>query len=222
MAQPEIEVNQITAAPAFDGTNITAVAKLGTNTFTAAQTINVSANYGELELRGFSGARLRMFDTNPGTDPGWQFFASGSTMTLQELTSGGSFAAHSFRVNSGAKLLETDATDIKFDSKALNRANVVTTTINTILTLSHASQYIRVNNVGSRTVTVPTNASVAFPFGTQVEVHRAGTGPVTIVAAGGVTLNVPETLALRKQHSTCTLIKVGLNEWDVVGDMTFA
>jgi hypothetical protein len=68
-------------------------------------------------------------------------------------------------------------------------------------------------------LTVPTNASVAFPVGTIIQIRQAGAGQVTVVASGGVTVNTAETLKLRKQGSTAALVKVDTNAWDLTGDL---
>lgn len=91
-----------------------------------------------------------------------------------------------------------------------------------ILVFTDAGKYIKMNAAGVNTVTVPTNASVAFDIGTQIVIRQSGAGKTAILPAGGVTINTPETLSLRKQHSTATLVKVGTNEWDVVGDLELA
>ena len=39
------------------------------------------------------------------------------------------------------------------------------------------------------TLTIPTNASVAFPVDTQIDVVAYGAGDVSIAGAGGVTIN---------------------------------
>jgi hypothetical protein len=69
------------------------------------------------------------------------------------------------------------------------------------------------------TVTVPANASVAFPVGTQVNVMQQGSGPVTIQAASGVTIQVTPGLRLRTQFSVATLVKIDTNTWVTFGDL---
>lgn len=86
------------------------------------------------------------------------------------------------------------------------------------LVAADADRYLRCTNAGAVTVTVPPNASVAFPVGTEVHVRQAGAGQVTIAGASGVTVNTSETLALRKQHATITLLKVAADEWDLLGE----
>lgn len=87
------------------------------------------------------------------------------------------------------------------------------------LALTDAGDYIRMDNGAANTVTVPPNSSVAFSTGTQVTVRQVGAGQTTIAAGSGVTINTPETLKLRGQHSTATLIKVATDEWDLMGDL---
>ena len=78
-------------------------------------------------------------------------------------------------------------------------------------------------NVGSaNNLTVPTNASVAFPIGTQIDLLQVGSGKTTIVAASGVTVNATPGLAIRAQWGGATLIKRAENTWVLIGDLTTA
>ncbi len=94
-----------------------------------------------------------------------------------------------------------------------------TKTANYTLVLADAQTYVRMNLAGANTLTVPPNASVALPVGTQVIVRQAGAGQTTVAAGAGVTINTARTLKLRAQHSSATLIKVATNEWDLTGDL---
>lgn len=87
------------------------------------------------------------------------------------------------------------------------------------LVLADASKYVRLNNAAAITMTVPPNSSVAFPTGTQIVLRQVGAGQVTVAAGAGVTVNTSQTLKLRAQHSTASLIKVGTDEWDLAGDL---
>jgi hypothetical protein len=74
--------------------------------------------------------------------------------------------------------------------------------------------------VGSaNNLTVPLNATVAFPVGTQIHIVQTGSGQTTVVATGGVTINTATTLKLRAQWSAATLIKRAENTWVLVGDL---
>jgi hypothetical protein len=90
------------------------------------------------------------------------------------------------------------------------------------LGLTDAHALVRVNAESAKTVTVPANGDVAFKVGVTVHIRQVGAGQVTISGGDGVTINTPDTLKLRTQHSMATLIKVGTDEWDLVGDLEAA
>lgn len=70
------------------------------------------------------------------------------------------------------------------------------------------------------TVTIPTNASVAFPVGTQIDVVQGGAGKVTFAGAGGVTLkSVASNKSLSAQEAGGTLIQMSANTWRLVGSL---
>lgn len=89
------------------------------------------------------------------------------------------------------------------------------------LTLLDRGKWMRFTSSTAVTLTVPTNADVAFAIGETVNGIQSGSGKLTIVGASGVTINKPSThtLSLRGQHSAFTLIKVADNTWDLVGDL---
>ncbi len=68
----------------------------------------------------------------------------------------------------------------------LRPANAQTTDYT--LVLADAGKSVDLNAATAKNVTVPPNASVAFPIGALVEVAQAGAGAVTLVAGGGVTI----------------------------------
>lgn len=86
-----------------------------------------------------------------------------------------------------------------------------------------ADQYqvlITRSNASASTLTIPTNASVAFPVGTVITVLNKGAGAVTISGAGGVTvLSAGATAAspVLNQYKSAALIQVAANTWYVVG-----
>ena len=76
------------------------------------------------------------------------------------------------------------------------------------------------SNASASTLTIPTNASVAFPVGTVITVLNKGAGAVTISGSGGVTvLSAGATAASPSlaQYKSCALIQVAANTWYVVG-----
>lgn len=77
-------------------------------------------------------------------------------------------------------------------------------------------------NVGSaNNVTIPTNASVAFPIGSQILIAQYGSGQTTIVPDTGVTLRSSGgKTKIAAQYGLATLIKRGTDEWYLAGDIT--
>ena len=83
-----------------------------------------------------------------------------------------------------------------------------------------AGQLVTLANASAVTLTVPTNASVAFAIGTQITITQAGAGTVTVVGDTGVTVNSADAdLKLRTQWSAATLIKTNTNSWILIGDI---
>lgn len=80
------------------------------------------------------------------------------------------------------------------------------------------------NGATAGTITIPTNATVAFPTGTQITIIQTGAGQLTIQGAGGVTVNSTGATStapkLRAQNSSATCIKTATNTWYVIGDIS--
>ena len=72
---------------------------------------------------------------------------------------------------------------------------------------------------------IPTNANVAFPTGTIINVIQIGAGQTTIKAVTSGTTTLSSTgatataPALRAQYSAASCIKVATDTWYVVGDI---
>jgi hypothetical protein len=79
---------------------------------------------------------------------------------------------------------------------------------------------IEMNVATGNTITVPPNSAVTFTIGSQISISQYGAGQTTIVAGLGVTLRSSGSfLKLAAQYSMATLMKVGTNEWYVVGQL---
>jgi hypothetical protein len=87
------------------------------------------------------------------------------------------------------------------------------------------NELITASNASAQTYSIPTNASVAFPIGCQINIIQIGVGQVTINAVTSGTTSVLSTGAtaaapkLRAQYSVATLIKAGTDLWYVTGDI---
>lgn len=88
------------------------------------------------------------------------------------------------------------------------------------LTTTDKNKIVEITGSSSASVTVPTNASQAFPTGSQVTVIRNGSGTVRIIPASGVTLRYNPGDYLRAQYSSATVIKRDTNEWYIIGDLS--
>jgi hypothetical protein len=112
-------------------------------------------------------------------------------------------------------------------TNTLNNANIATTvsaakTVAYTLALSDANTFIPMNLSAAANLSVPTNSSVAFPIGTQILVQQTGAAAnqVTVVAAGGVTLqSAGSKVKTNTQYSVLTLIKVATDTWVIAGDI---
>ena len=87
------------------------------------------------------------------------------------------------------------------------------------LILTDNKSIIVMSNASANTVTVPTNASVAFPIGSTIAIEQAGAGKTTIAAAGGVTINYLSTLTLSivGQYGVAQLVKTATDTWTLFG-----
>jgi len=89
------------------------------------------------------------------------------------------------------------------------------------LVLTDQNDIVEMNVASANNLTIPLNSSVAFPIGTEIAVLQYGAGQTTIVATVGVTLrSKANALKISGQYAGCTLVKVGTDEWYVIGDLT--
>jgi len=91
--------------------------------------------------------------------------------------------------------------------------------------LSDNSKLIMSSNASAQTLSIPTNATAAFPIGSQINVIQTGAGQVTVSAATPGTTTVMSNAATsaapkcRNQFAALTAIKVGTDFWFVIGDI---
>jgi hypothetical protein len=89
------------------------------------------------------------------------------------------------------------------------------------LVLTDQSKIVEMNVGSANNLTVPLNSSVSFPIGTEIQVLQYGAGQTTIVATSGVTLRSKSgQLKIGDQYTGVTLVKVGTDEWYVIGNLT--
>lgn len=83
------------------------------------------------------------------------------------------------------------------------------------------AEIVTLNNAAGITVTVPTNASVAFPTGSRVTLIQLGAGQVTIAGSSGVTVNSQGAkLKITGQYGAAQLVKTATDTWVAFGNLT--
>lgn len=93
-------------------------------------------------------------------------------------------------------------------------------TVNYTLALGDAEAMVFAGHATTPiTVTIPTNATVAFPIGTRVKIVQTGAAEVNVVSAVGVTLSYPPTLVptLLGIGAVVEVIKIATNTWVLDG-----
>jgi hypothetical protein len=91
--------------------------------------------------------------------------------------------------------------------------------------LADNGKLITASNASAQTYSIPTNATVAFPIGTQINLIQIGSGQVTVNAVTPGTTSVFSNAATaaspkcRNQYASLTAIKVATDVWYVIGDI---
>ncbi len=152
-----------------------------------------------------------------------QFVASGVDINTSDQVTQWHFGSTVAPLNSTAPTSNQDLTwdGTNISGVARGSISAVDTQAGTTYTLalSDAGGWVRMTSDSANTVTVPLNATVAYPINTVISVRQSGTGQTTISPAGGVTINSTVSPILRTQNSTISLVKVGTDIWDLVGDL---
>jgi hypothetical protein len=126
-------------------------------------------------------------------------------------------------VKDGASAMRTIGNGFD-DSLAKVTLNDQTATYTAVLT-DNRNKLVRMNVSTANDFLIPTNASVAFPVGSVINVTQLGTGATTIKAVTSGTTTITSTGGtstapkLRARYSAATCIKVGTDTWLVVGDI---
>lgn len=97
----------------------------------------------------------------------------------------------------------------------------------TTYTLVSTDQYqvlVLTSNAGTKTVSIPTDATYAFPNGTAITILNTGAGLLTINAVTPATTTVTSAGAVSAsptvaQYKSAVCIKTAANAWTVVGSI---
>ena len=85
--------------------------------------------------------------------------------------------------------------------------------------LADDGKLITCDNAAAITFTIPTNASVAFGIGTQLNIMQLGAGQVTISGAGVTLRSAGSKLKTNGQYSVATCVKIATDTWVIVGNV---
>jgi hypothetical protein len=126
-------------------------------------------------------------------------------------------------VKDGASAIRTVGNGFD-DALAKLTLNAQTATYTAVLT-DNRNKLVTMSVATANDFLIPTNASVAFPIGSVINVIQIGAGQTTIeavtpgtttISSTGATATAPE---LRAQFSAASCIKVATDTWYVVGDI---
>jgi hypothetical protein len=203
-------------------------------------TLFTNGGYKTLAVGGASGGGLLQFLTNGSVGP----YIYNTTQNLVLWTDGGD--PKIVLNNAATKSIEITAPNVDIVSsnvRVLGNLTVVgnisanvggfaigyrdlpqITASNVTLALSDASEHFYANTGAPTTITVPSNANVAFPIGTTIVIVNRGAGNITIqnqavgapflYLSGNATTTTSRTLT---QYGMATLLKTETNLWFVNG-----
>jgi hypothetical protein len=103
--------------------------------------------------------------------------------------------------------------------------NAQTGTTYTFVLADADNKLVTASNASAQTYSIPTNATTAFPIGTQLNIIQIGAGQVTVDAVTSGTTTIVSTGATaaspkcRAQYSAITLIKRDTDYWYAIGDI---
>lgn len=179
----------------------------------AIRTLGNGVDASFLDLKGGTSGQILAKNSNTDLDFVWIANDQGditAVNTNSPLTGGGT----------------TGALTLSYDYAAGSKLTLNAQTATYTVVLADADQKLVTMSVASANdFLIPTNANVAFPTGTVINVIQIGAGQTTIkavtsgtttISSNGGTATAPK---LRKQFSAASCIKVATDTWYVVGDI---
>ena len=123
-----------------------------------------------------------------------------------------------------AKIADNAVTQAKLADRTVGSAELDNLTLNAItdtytLVLADAHKLVTCNKATGFTVTIPSNSSVAFDIGDQVNLMQIGDGQVTVAGGAGVTLEAQGSKKkLNGKWATATAVKIATDTWVLIGN----
>ena len=206
----------VTAAGALMDSEVTNLAQVKAfDSSDYAPALGVDDNY-------VTDAEKVVIGNTSGTNTGDEASASTTVEGVIEIATDAEFTtgtdtARAVTADQVASVTQTMTNKTLTDAKIVGAINAQTGTSYTLV-LTDASKTVTMSNASANTLTVPPNASVAFPTGTRLMVQQLGAGATTIAAGAGVTINAPTTvtLAIDEQYESRGLLKTDTNTWQLI------
>jgi hypothetical protein len=203
----------------------------GTTTTVNSETISLADNIIDLNSNFTtgtptenSGVRVMRGDSNAvqirwnESSDKWEFTNDGANYSVMTPTDSPTFTGTVTVAAAGVAF--TDGTQTKAGVPSLT---TIGTEISAAYNLSTGGLALRdqlIPIAGTRAITVPANATTAFPIGTSLDFYQASGTGANFVAADTVTILRTPGLTLRTTYSSATLTKVAINTWLLAGDLT--
>lgn len=110
--------------------------------------------------------------------------------------------------------------DLTHTSDFMRCRGAIALTATATLDITAKNNIVTINASATCTITVPPEASVAWPNGTRIDIVRLNATYETTIAAGsGVTIiSSSSQMRINAQYSVVTLRKYGTNLWVLSGD----
>lgn len=104
--------------------------------------------------------------------------------------------------------------------KLYSDVQLVAKVANHVIQLHDSGKTITVDSSTATTITVPTNATTAFPLGSVITIIQTGSGQVSFVEASGVTIRSKSSYKkIGTQYAAAQLVKVDTDIWILIGDL---
>jgi hypothetical protein len=194
----------------------------GTRDLGSATNRFANVHVDSIDLNGttLSGSAL----SDPGADSFLMWDDSATATAFFSLGTG--LSATGTTVNAEVSLANTATlTNKTLTAPVINPGVTTDATTARTLALTDASDVVLMSSGSANTVTIPTNASVAFATGTMITVVSTGAGTTTIAGDTGVTLQgnggsvSAGSCDIQTQYGAAALIKVASDTWVVSGDI---
>lgn len=188
-----------------------------------AAMLALTAEKGDVAIRSDLNKSFVLSTNSPGTLADWKELLTPTDAVLSVAGLTGAITASGLKTALAIAIADVASLQTTLDAKeTLGEVSAINAQTGTTYTfvLTDKGKLVTLSNAGAITLTVPTNASVAFPVKSSIKIAQLGAGQVTISGAGVTFRSRGAALKLTAQYGGAELIKIATDEWLVVGDLT--